>query len=407
MLIQYLSIGSEVLNGSTLNTNSAFISKELSLAGFELHRHLVIGDEKETIKKVLKESIDHYDLTIVTGGLGPTCDDLTKNLAGEVFHLKLAFDQEVYDELKKKYPDNRHLHQQAFQLEGVELINNPIGTAQGFIYSSNKKKIAFFPGVPKEFETMVIQEFIPWLKTHYFNTQLNKKNYLVLLKRELEVDPILRSLEEECPNLKIGIYPSYGYLNLQLASSDVDDIKKACDRLENNLKTFLIEDFDTPALAFHSELKKQKISLSVAESCSGGLLSHKITSIPEASLFFFGGVIAYSNEIKKSVLKVDESILKKEGAVSLACVKAMASGVKKLFDSQWSLAVTGIAGPSSGSKEKPVGTVFLAMQTENESFVGKLPLFPISKRELIIQYATNYLLGLALRYLKFKIIPFA
>ena len=146
MLIQYLSIGSEVLNGSTLNTNSAFISKELSLAGFELHRHLVIGDEKETIKKVLKESIDHYDLTIVTGGLGPTCDDLTKNLAGEVFHLKLAFDQEVYDELKKKYPDNWHLHQQAFQLEGVELINNPIGTAQGFIYSIHqiKKRSPFF-----------------------------------------------------------------------------------------------------------------------------------------------------------------------------------------------------------------------------------------------------------------------
>lgn len=406
MLIQSIAIGSEILKGVTVNTNSSFISSTLKKLGLEVSKHLVISDEKNGISLELNHAIRNYDLTVISGGLGPTLDDLTKQIASEVISSKLELNQEVLADLKARYPHLSTIENQAQQIKGATLLKNILGTAWGFILEKDSKFLVFLPGVPKEFESIVLNELVPWLRKKYPEAIYHEKNYLVLNKREHELDPLLRQINQDAPDVEIGIYPNYGYLNVYLTSKNLKALDTQSKIFEAHVHDYIVENVTNPQEALHQILKDEKITLSIAESCTGGKVSEKLTSLSDASLFFKGSIVAYANEVKTNILKVDPMIISQHGAVSSECAEAMALNVKKIFSADLSLAVTGVAGPKGGTQEKPVGTVFLSIAYKDQVYSGQLPLVRYPSRDIVTSYAANYLIGKAYQLIRFKKAPF-
>lgn len=404
MFIQYVAIGSEVLEGLTLNTNSFFISKKLAQIGFTLSRHVVIPDEEKAIYETIVHAIEHYQMTIFTGGLGPTCDDLTKEIVAKTIGKPLVFLDDLYGKLKKRYPTLTTIENQAKQIEGAILFENSLGTAPGFAVKKQESILVFLPGVPREMEDLLERQVIPWMKREFSSKELFEKKYIVLIKKEHEIDPFLRKLQEIEKTLHCGIYPNYGYVTVYFSSPDEQSIQRVIKKFEQEFQTYLIKEDSLP-IGLLNLLEQENLTIAFAESCTGGMVSEMITAIPGASKSFLGAVIAYSNSAKQEILQVQETTLKEFGAVSSQCAVELAKGVKERFNSSISAAVTGIAGPDGGTKEKPIGTVYFAFFVDGKKITGKIPQMSVNKRAIIISYTANYLLASIYRYIKFQIIP--
>lgn len=328
--VEIASIGDEVLQGMTVNGNAAFLGRELSCLGYRVLRHCVFPDDPEAIRSGLKECLSRSSLVIVTGGLGPTLDDLTLPAALPLFS------------------------------EEPLKLKNALGTAPGLFGSG----LVLLPGVPREMERMFLEEALPLLRKR-FPLEKNTvfKRCTLCLMRELEVDPFLRELKTS--GLEIGIYPAYGTLQIALrgAQSVVDDAMRA---IQERFATFFVGEGRIEE-AIHREMIARKKMLALAESCTGGAIAARLISVPGASLFFLGSVVAYANEWKERFLNVRHDTLQSKGAVSRETAIEMVTGLFEESDADYAIAVTGALGPVAQHLEKPVGSVYIAVGKRGET----------------------------------------
>jgi nicotinamide-nucleotide amidase len=339
MSIEIVAIGDEILKGITVNTNAAFLGKGLMNLGYKVQRHTVLPDFPELLEKGLQEALSRSSLVIATGGLGPTCDDITQDTAAKLFSS----------------PPRR--------------LENRVGSAEGLIFSENGKTLVLFPGVPQEMRPMFEKEFVPILED-YLKPEKRLLTEIVHFGSlsENKVDPLIRKMKERFPEMDFGIYPGYGILSVRLTSSNSKEIEVCKDELEKEFSDLLFFDREGKIEhAVHDLFIKRGLTLACAESCTGGQLAAKITSIPGASNYFIASLVTYSNEMKEKLLGVKKNTIEQFGAVSRECVLEMAEGLLRVSQADFGIAISGIAGPDGGTKEKPVGTVWLAIAQKNGS----------------------------------------
>ncbi len=379
MKTEIITIGDEILIGQTVDTNSTWIANELNLIGIDVAKIVSISDNKEEIFKALYDAENYADLVLITGGLGPTDDDITKKALAEYFNTKLVQSKEVLEHVeafasKRKVWMNERNIRQADILENSEIIQNEIGTAPGMKLKKNDVTFIAMPGVPFEMKRMMSNYIIPWLKENQIDQYIIHKLILTQGWPESRLAEYLESWEKNIPKeISIAYLPSPGIIKLRLTGKGNN--KKLLEELiQDQVKKLeklipeLICGYDSEKLEeiIGNLLKKENSQLSIAESCTGGNISHLLTSIPGSSEYFSGGVVAYSNKIKKDVLSVSKSNLIDYGAVSKEVVEEMATGVKNLYKTDFAIATSGIAGPTGGTEEKPVGTTWIAVASKDK-----------------------------------------
>ncbi len=397
--IALISIGKEILSGDTLNTNSMYLSKILSYEGYQVVRQIACEDRKEDIFSAIEEAYMHADVVITTGGLGPTVDDKTKEVLALFFKKKLALNQEILQKLKKRFKDHPSLENQALLPEGVQLIENTIGTACGMIFEEKKVLIAL-PGIPQEMMMMVEKGVLSFLQRSLpVKQKLFIKEIALALIAEMQVDFFLRKLPD---TIEAGIYPTYGFVRVSLVSKNEKILLKHYEEIKQEFADFLLpENSKTIEEAVRAAFIQNKKTLVVAESCTGGAIAQRITSLSDASAFFLGGFVTYSNKMKEKFLHVSKETLQEHGAVSLQTVKEMAQNALKETDADVAIAVTGIAGPKGGSSEKPVGTVYVAVAQKGMAIDAGC-IHAKGDRLGVIFYTTNYALAILCRHIIHK-----
>jgi nicotinamide-nucleotide amidase len=351
-----------------VNTNVSFTSHTLFQKGWDVKRHTTLPDDKDLLHQGLKEALRRSAIVIVTGGLGPTLDDCTKQVAASLFQSPLRFDDAIAAKIRSRFGDITSLEEQATVPTLAKLIPNPVGTAPGFIFSKESMLICL-PGVPKEMEPMLLEEVIPFLHKNFpKNPPLYTATLSLCLLIENDVDPLLRDLSEEHPSLQIGIYPSYGGTLSVIFRDKEQKIVASARQAVFNAFAASVFPSETGKIeeAIHSFMIKHKKTLSLAESCTGGRIASKLTALSGSSNYFLGSIVCYSNEMKEKILNVSPVTLKEKGAVSHDAAQEMVQGLLKLTDADVCLAITGIAGPLGGSEAKPVGTMWAAIQQKGQ-----------------------------------------
>ncbi len=384
---EIITIGDEILYGQILDTNTQWISQELDKLGVKTVRKSSVGDDRNEIIQILDEAQQRADLVLITGGLGPTKDDLTKKILADYFGAELQLHPEALEDVtvffQKRGRELTEINRsQAFLPTNCTFIKNIQGTAPAMWFEEKGLIWVSMPGVPFEMRGIMQQEVLPRIAKHFQTPIIVHKVIKTVGIGESYLSDLIQDWENNLPkHIKLAYLPSLGIVKLRLTGfgSNVEQLKgeiEACYEQLLPLASSYVFGFENDELeSVVGDLLKQKnATVSVAESCTGGFLGHKFTSISGSSEYFLGGVLAYSNKIKTSLLGVEEDILTQKGAVSEECIKQMAAGVRKLTNSTYGLATSGIAGPSGGTLEKPVGTVWIALATPNEIFTHKLTL---------------------------------
>ncbi len=383
MNTEIITIGDEIINGFTVNSNAAYISRKISELGFKISFHSSVGDKLSEMEEQISHAMVRSSLVIVTGGLGSTDDDITKRAIVKVFKRNLVYHDEIMQELKKRYelrgiPMPAINQNQALLPQGAKFFPNKNGTAVGICIAEEGKIFIALPGVPLEMEQILTDEVIPYLNS------LTKSNFSRVISlhtngiSESNLSQMLSGKIDLSSNLKLAYLPGFSGVTLRvMAASDsqtgsddkaiglADQIEKVCGDLIYG------KDEETLESVIGGLLKDNDKTLSVAESCTAGTLGMIITSHPGSSAYFEGGVISYSDDVKKKQLNVSPKIIKKFGAVSEECAVAMAVGARNLFNTSYALSITGIAGPDGGSEQKPVGTTFIGINSAHASYARK------------------------------------
>src|SRR5690554_327851 len=375
-----ISIGNELLNGETLDTNSYWISSFLQPYGIDIVRKYTIEDTKEALVELLDKEIGQVSTIIMTGGLGPTKDDLTQGILAEYFGSPIEKDEALYEHLKQLFIKRRGLYeehnlQQAWVPTKARVIKNGLGTAPGTCFEKQKTTVVSLPGVPFEMKAMMKEEVLPLLLTSWeINSFKSVKTLLVAGKGESDIAHLLNDWEAQLSDaFTLAYLPNLGLVRLRLqvvtkTQEESDNLlEKEVETLRKALGNHIVSEdgSDLPTVIL-SLLSKQNKTLGFVESCTGGLFSDEITNIPGASQSFRGSIIAYDNEIKSNVATANAETIEKYGAVSEESVREMALGGQKVLEVDYCLAVSGILGPGGGSEAKPVGTVWLAIAGPEE-----------------------------------------
>lgn len=378
-----ITIGDEILLGQILDTNSRFIARELAKMGVETVQMRSVADERAAILRALQEGMDAADAVFVTGGLGPTKDDITKSALAEFFHTELDVNAQAsawLEEMFSSRPDrlNAYNKTQAVLPKNCTPLRNLKGTACGMWFEQDGKVVVSLPGVPFETEYLFPSEVLPRLRKKFGASLLRYKMVTVFEVPEAELAMKLASFEEILPKgVSLAYLPSAGYVRLRLTAKG--PVSESLDglfaQLLNELSglKFTENTNESGEENFARRLRASGKTVACAESCTGGNIAHLLTSEAGASAYFLGGVVAYSNEVKQSVLGVRAEDLARYGAVSEPVARQMAEGVRRITGADFAAATTGIAGPSGGTEEKPVGTVWIAVAgprgTRAEKFV--------------------------------------
>ncbi len=384
MQADLICIGNEILTGLVENSNAGFLARRLWSAGIEVRESMVVADDKQAIQAALNRAFEHSEVIIFTGGLGPTDDDMTRDAIAAALGLELVLDREWLEKIDYFFkqrgiqmPENNR--KQALIMKGASLLENQAGTAPGSILNWKGKLIVLLPGPPNELKPMFDSSVKPVLKD--FNR--GKLSRLKTLKccgiGESSLEDKIKYLGKwDLPPIS---YVARGYeVHLQIKGrGSVEEAASAIDEAEKRLRQVLGDhiygsDDDTLAGKVAELLIANNLTLSLAESCSGGLLSSMVTDIPGSSSFYLGGMVAYSGEVKIGTLGLDRLLLEREGQVSEAVAAAMARGARAKFNSDLSIGVTGIAGPDGGTAQKPVGLVYVALDKGQDCYCKKLNL---------------------------------
>jgi len=406
MHIEIIAIGNEIVSGYTINSNAGYISKKLEENGYRIYCHLAFADDKEILHKELERAFELSDVVICTGGLGPTLDDVTKEVVADFFNVKCVFDPQIKANLKKRFPDYNSIDRDALIPKGGIPVENKVGTAFGIIIEKDNKALILLPGVPSELKDMFEESIIPYLtKTFPSKQKIYQRSIGVFLKVESEINPLLEKYKLLHPNTEVGIYPSLGYVTVKAAkilSPDDDFSYKEVDQLIGTIKlTFPKNIFeDSIILDLHNLLLEKKYKLALAESCTGGAISSALVQIPGASSYLEGSIVTYSNEMKIKLLHVNKNTLKEKGAVSVEVVDEMLSALLEITGADYVLATSGIAGPGGGSDEKPVGTVCIGCASKNmHKDIGFI--HTQGSRERVIENSVNTALAILLKRIKY------
>lgn len=383
---ELIAVGTELLLGNIANTDAQMLSKELSALGINVFHHSVVGDNPQRLKEVVEAAKTRADLIITTGGLGPTCDDLTKNVLAQCFGKKLIFNREAALRMeayfKKLHPESGAMtennYQQAYLPEGCVPFQNDWGTAPGCGFEQDGVRVIMLPGPPSECEPMFRERAVPFLQD-WTDGVIVSRSLRIFGMGESAVEHQLRDRMNAMENPTLAPYAKEGEVELRLTAK-AEDEEKARSLMapaEAALrKRFgdLIYGVDVPSLEWVClELLKEKgLTVSVAESCTGGLLAQRFTDLPGSSAAFKGGVVSYWSQVKHDVLGVPNDLLFQYGAVSEPVARAMAEGVRTLTGTDLALAVTGVAGPDSDDRGNPVGLVYVAIAGQGETYVRLL-----------------------------------
>jgi nicotinamide-nucleotide amidase len=376
MRIATLSIGDEVILGEIVDTNAPWIASHLYDTGLKVHRHMIVGDVEHEIVEAIHTLSRSSDAVIATGGLGPTIDDLTARAAAKALDRRLVLNEKALEHLRDFFarrgrnvtPANE---KQALIPSKSLLIPNPTGTACGFQFSLNGCDFYFLPGVPSEMKRMVEDSVIPLiLESHPPHKIIKVKVLKIFGIPEAELDTLLRGITPPGSQVLIAFQVSFPEIRVKLraeadneheASQALGEVyDKVCEILAGNM---FAEDDETMESVVARLFRERGVSLSLAESCTGGYVAKRITDTPGSSAYFLQGVVTYSNASKTSILGIPSQLIEEKGAVSADVAMAMARGVRRLAGSDIALAITGIAGPDGGSEEKPAGTVYIALAT--------------------------------------------
>ncbi|MGB3588369.1 MAG: competence/damage-inducible protein A [Tunicatimonas sp.] len=384
---EVITIGDEILYGQTLDTNTHWMGKQLNIIGVKIIRKVAVGDQREEIVKALDEASQRADIILITGGLGPTKDDITKKTLADYFNTSLVEDQEVLAHIralfsKRNLSMNALNNAQALVPQGCTVITNTMGTAPGMWFEQDDKVYVSMPGVPYEMETMMEKSILPKLKATFALPVIYHQMIQTVGIGESWLAEQIESWEDNLPShIRLAYLPSFGRVKLRLTAVGTnrlqleDDVAEQVQKVVPIIEKYIFGYGDISLEEAVGEiLAKEGKTLAVAESCTGGFLAHTITSILGSSRYFQGGVVAYSNNLKTSLLDVSKETLVQNGAVSEATVRAMAKGVKKLLQSDFSVAISGIAGPGGGTPEKPVGTIWIAVASPQEIVAKKISL---------------------------------
>jgi competence/damage-inducible protein CinA-like protein len=384
MQAEIITIGDEILIGQIVDTNSAFIAEELNKIGISVYQITSVQDDREHILQSLKEAEDNADIIIVTGGLGPTNDDITKHTIAEYFNDTLIQDQSVLKNIETlwekyiKQPLSQVNIDQALIPSKSKALMNRFGSAPGMWIENQGKTFISLPGVPFEMKALLQSEVLPRLKEKYELPFILHKTLLTYGLGESMLATRIETWEDNLPNyIKLAYLPNLGKVRLRLSAKGFDEekIKKEIEKQINTVIP-LIQDifvgFEDEETSLELKIGKRLVELnktiSVAESCTGGMVSERITANTGASGYFKGGIVSYATKAKIDVLGISKAIIKKYSVVSSPVAEAMAKAVQKIFDTDFAIAVTGNAGPTKGDSDADVGTVYIAIATPNKVY---------------------------------------
>jgi nicotinamide-nucleotide amidase len=405
ILAELLTIGDEILYGQIVDTNSQWMSVELDKVGIKVIRKTTVGDQEEEILTAFAEAEKRADIILITGGLGPTSDDLTKPLLAKYFNCKLEIHEEALQEItaffksrgREMIEPNR---QQAALPVCCTKITNPIGTAPGMWFEKDGKVFMSMPGVPHEMKKMMTERVIPKLKEKFQTPNIYHKVIRTIGIGESFLAEKIASWEKALPShIKLAYLPSLGEVKLRLtgfsdSSSHLEsEINDLIEKLKPVAGDYIYGYGDEPIeVAIGKMLRERKLTLSMAESCTGGYLSHLITSVPGCSDYFLGSMVPYAYEIKMRQLGVKPEVLEKYGAVSEPTIIEMANIVRAKFNTDIGVATSGIAGPGGATPEKPVGMVWIAYSDKHHTVTKKLQIS--NDRAINIKMASAAVLNL-------------
>ena len=375
--IEIITIGDEILIGQTVDTNSAWMGNELNLMGIRINRITSVSDNKGEIISSLDEALSRTEVVLMTGGLGPTSDDITKETLAGYFGGKLVMDNEVLENVtdrlrRRNLQMNENNRRQAMVPDNCKVLRNLTGTAPGMLFEKNGKIVVSMPGVPHEMKHIMKEHVLPLLAVRLPGGVIVHKNIMTYGVAEAILAERLEAFENELPGeIRLAYLPAYGVIKLRLTAAGSDEKKIRESIKEQVAKLYEIipdviygEDEVMLEEAVGKLLNDNNLTVSTAESCTGGKIASLITSVPGSSGWFRGAVVAYDNSIKTGVLGVSKETLRIYGAVSAETAGEMAMGVRRLMGTDYAVAVTGIAGPTGGTADKPVGTVWIAIDSE-------------------------------------------
>lgn len=397
MKAEIIACGTELLLGHNIDTNGAYISNSLSRIGIDVYYHTTVGDNKERLASAIEGALSRANIVITTGGLGPTVDDITMLTIANVTKKDLVFKKAILKDIKD------HFKKQTFKLpkdaikqtlipRRAEWIKNGVGTAPGLIIKHEKKHIIALPGPPRELRPMLEKVVLPYLKKLQTQSWTIKSKTIKLIGLpEATINEKVKDLLELSGQTTVGIYTHLGEVELRITAKAKDlkradsSIKKIEGKIRKRFKEFIYGvDSETLQGAVGQILIKRNKNVAIAESCTGGLISNLITNVPGSSKYFITGIVAYSNDVKINQLNIPKDILKKQGAVSKEVAKFMAENVRALAGADIGLGTTGIAGPTGGTKTKPIGLVYIALSTKKKKIVKEFK-FLGSRKEIKLQ----------------------
>ena len=410
MKAELITVGDEILIGQIVNTNSVFLAKELNKIGIEITQMTTISDEKESILNALDTSIERVQLVILTGGLGPTNDDITKNTLCSYFNDTLIENKEILKHIEKifnKYittPINDKNRQQALLPSKAKILKNQYGTASGMWFEKKGRVIISLPGVPFEMQSLMAKKVIPALRKHFIRPFILHKTLLTYGLGESAIAERIFDWENSLPkDIKLAYLPNLGRVRLRLTIKGGDKlllekkINKELSKLLPLIKDIFVGYDESSSIEEQIQVHfvEKKISLAVAESCTGGEIASRITKIPGSSAYFKGGLIAYHTDSKFNILEVSEKLIEQYSVVSQKVAEAMAQQIRKKFDASIGLSTTGNAGPTKGDSEAEIGTVWIAIATEKK-VISKKFLFG-RHRKRVVEKAVNKALEMVYR----------
>ena len=413
MKAEIISIGSEILRGQITDTNANFIAKKLVKLDIDLEHISAVSDNPESLLSTLKLALQRSDLIITTGGLGPTEDDITYQTIARSLNLKLIKYPEAEENLKKilhkiKIKISPSNLKQVYLPEGAKIIINQYGTAPAMILEKDSKIICSFPGVPHEMKNLIEENLIPYLKDKFPPSMIKKTKILkVTGLGESSVNELIRDYINKQTNFCFGIYANPEDIQVQIITQAPSEkeaeklLQFSVNQLTKVLGNYIYgNDEETIEKVVGKLIKTKKLTIAVAESCTGGMLGEMITRIPGSSEYFQGGVISYSAKVKENLLKVSPEVIKKYGEVSKEVAQLMAEGVRRCCQSDIGISITGIAGPGGATEKKKVGLVYMALADGKKTLTQKHQLF--GNRQLVRLRSARRALNMLRMYLMEK-----
>jgi nicotinamide-nucleotide amidase len=380
---EIITIGNELISGRTLDLNGWYAAGRLTASGLKITGIVTVGDNPEEVTKALKMAVEKSGFVIVTGGLGSTEDDMTNEIVADALNRPLCLDKQMFEQIKsyvaaRGIEMSSSLEKMAWMPEGSKILN-PRGNVCGFSLVEDKVRLYFLPGVPDQMRYLMDRYVLPEILSHVKTLPVLRQRILKLYGlNEPDMAEILKDLPRKNKNILLGFYPHFpeNHITISLRGQDDRTVMRELDKAEQEVRSLLgpyifASGVESMEEVVGEKLRNKGLTISVAESCTGGLIGDLLTNTPGSSNYFMGGILVYSNQSKIDLLNVSQEVIEKKGAVSDKTVREMTEGVKKRLGTDIGLAVTGIAGPEGGSREKPVGTVHIGLSTDRGTFTGK------------------------------------